>query len=147
VPTAKDLRAEPPRRWSDELEGVLWLPRLIDKARAARAGTLGNYLYGQSPEDRALLHKLDMGHREFFAIVDAAPDDAAVARIVRERDPEAFSAAARWSRRFFHAQWPLMVAFDIDDGYVRTPLAAIVQPLANGISGLVKRLWPVEWNR
>ena len=37
-----DLGQHPPRRWSETLAGMIWLPRLIDKVRAFQAGTLGN---------------------------------------------------------------------------------------------------------
>ncbi|MGB8519688.1 MAG: DUF5069 domain-containing protein, partial [Candidatus Tumulicola sp.] len=76
--TERDLHAGPPRRWSEEIDGICWLPRLIDKTRAALAGTLGDYLFGQSPMDRALLRALGLSHREFAAIVRAAAGDDAV---------------------------------------------------------------------
>ena len=40
---AKDLSKEFPRSPLDELDGLPWLPRLIDKVRALQAGTLGDY--------------------------------------------------------------------------------------------------------
>ncbi|MDP9111911.1 MAG: DUF5069 domain-containing protein, partial [Candidatus Eremiobacteraeota bacterium] len=76
---SEDLTAGPPRRWTRELDGIRWLPRLIDKTRAALAGTLGDYLYGQSPVDRALLRALGLGYRDFTAIVmQSANDDAVI---------------------------------------------------------------------
>ena len=60
---ARDLTVVPPRRWSESLGGITWLPRLIDKARAALNGTLGSYLYGQSPMDRGLLKQLGLSHQ------------------------------------------------------------------------------------
>ena len=31
---APDLRRHPPRRWNVTVDGVIWLPRMIDKARS-----------------------------------------------------------------------------------------------------------------
>ena len=81
---AKDLALGPPRRWSESLGGILWLPRLIDKARAALNGTLGTYLYGQSPMDRGLLDQLGLSHRAFAVIVKNAADDDAVLAALKE---------------------------------------------------------------
>jgi len=36
----RDLSQGPPRRWNEEIGGIKWLPRLIDKTRAALAGKL-----------------------------------------------------------------------------------------------------------
>lgn len=69
----RDLRHESPRRWNEQLDGVAWLPRFIDKARAALHGTLGAYLYGQSPVDRDFLHTLGISHRVFAEIVASTP--------------------------------------------------------------------------
>ncbi|HTU82892.1 MAG TPA: DUF5069 domain-containing protein, partial [Candidatus Acidoferrales bacterium] len=82
-----DLRVGPPRRWSERLAGIYWLPRILDKARAAMAGTLGTYLYGQSPVDRALLRELGMSHRAFAALVHDAGDDEGVVAALQARDP------------------------------------------------------------
>ena len=51
-----DLTRRPPRSARARLGGFAHLPRLLDKARAAHAATLGNYVYG----DESLLD------REFF---------------------------------------------------------------------------------
>src|SRR5579884_4274192 len=85
VMQALDLRATPPRRWSDELDGIRWLPRMIDKARAAMKGTLGDYLYGQSPMDRSLLRALGLSYKDFTRIVrEAGDDDERVMQLLRE---------------------------------------------------------------
>ncbi|HEY9900465.1 MAG TPA: DUF5069 domain-containing protein [Pantanalinema sp.] len=43
MPQALDLTKEFPRSPYTELDGYMWLPRLIDKARAGFAGTRGEY--------------------------------------------------------------------------------------------------------
>jgi hypothetical protein len=140
---APDLRVEPPRRWTEELGGIRWLPRLIDKARAARAGTLGMYLYGQSPLDNELLHLLGQGYRSFNTLVAQAPDDDAVLTGLRAHDRDAIERARRWGaslheRRFY------TFALDLDDG--RLARLRWLKPAANGVSFLlvavVRRVWP-----
>lgn len=142
--SAPNLQAGPPRRWSDEIEGIRWLPRLIDKTRAAIAGTLGTYLYGQSPIDREFLGALGMGHREFARIVRDAPDDAAVVRALAARDAESLARVRAWgaSLQRRHPMW--MLGLDLDDG--RLPRYAWLKPIANvgsdALTAVVKRAWP-----
>jgi hypothetical protein len=42
-PAATDLAHEEPPPMDAKLAGYPWLPRIIDKARASHAGTLGTY--------------------------------------------------------------------------------------------------------
>jgi hypothetical protein len=139
-----DLRVEAPRRWSEELDGVIWLPRLIDKTRAALHGTLGAYLYGQSPVDRELLHTLGVGHRAFAEIVAAASDDRAVVDALLRRDAFAMDRARRWSVTAQRRLGAFFYTLDIEDGYARgmawcKPLA---NPLSFGITWVMRRLFP-----
>jgi hypothetical protein len=50
----KDLRKTPPRSVSEKLAGYVHLSRMLDKARAALAGTQGEYIF-PCPLDRRLL--------------------------------------------------------------------------------------------
>lgn len=69
---------EPTLRPMDaKLEGYAWLPRMIDKSRHHRAGTLGTFLH-PCPIDQRLLVLLGLDVETFGDIVAAAPDDAAV---------------------------------------------------------------------
>lgn len=140
---APNLIVRPPRRWSEELAGVKWLPRLIDKARASQAGTLGSYLYGQSPIDADFLHQLGMGHTTFEALLAQASDDAAVITALRARDPQRFEAARRWSQSGLLTKWGWLVpSLDVDDGYVKTWYAPVVHVAANLIAGTAKAIFP-----
>lgn len=142
---ARNLHNGPPRRWSDELDGTRWLPRLIDKARAAQAGSLGTYLYGQSPVDADCLSALGMGHSRFAAIVAAAPDDQGVIAALRERDASAFERAQAWSRTDLTRKWGwLMHVLDIDDGYVTPWYRQVVQACADAVARSAKTLWPAK---
>ena len=140
----RDLRTGPPRRWSDELDGVAWLPRLIDKARAATAGSLGGYLYGQSPTDSGLLKTLGIGYRAFAALVAEAPDDAGVAAALTARDPQTFDRARAWSEDLRRHHKAFLFVMDVDDGYL-AGAAWVKRPanvLTNAFTALVKRVFP-----
>lgn len=60
------------------------LPRTIDKARAATAQTLGEYIY-DCPMDRRLFQTLGLDGEAFREIVANAGDDAAVTDALRPR--------------------------------------------------------------
>jgi hypothetical protein len=139
-----DLRRESPRRWSEELDGVMWLPRLIDKTRASLHGTLGAYLYGQSPVDREVLHTLGVGHRAFAEIVAVAPDDAAVVDGLLRRDAFAMDRGRRWSATAPRRYAAFFYTLDLDDGYAPGMrwCKPIANPLSYGITWVMKRLFP-----
>jgi hypothetical protein len=144
---ARDLSEVPPRRWSETLGGITWLPRLIDKARAALNGTLGSYLYGQSPMDRGLLNQLGLSHRAFAVIVKNAPDDDAVLAALRAHDAEAVERTRRWTDVEIPNRHRLFLfLMDYDDGYIVAPNA--LKKIANAGSGvftaLVKRVLPSD---
>ena len=79
-----DLTREYPRSPRDLLLGVPMLPRTIDKARAALAGTLGEYVYGEkSSFDMALLDFLGLSPERFLDGVRSSPDDRAMVEWLR----------------------------------------------------------------
>ena len=135
---SRDLTGGPPRRWTQELGGIRWLPRLIDKARAALDGTLGDYLYGHSPVDRALLRSLGLGYRDFTAIVEDAASDDAVLHALERRVPDGLIRAREWSRTMPRTLRVLLLLVDLDDGYFGGPLL-LLKPPANAISGVFTR--------
>jgi hypothetical protein len=53
------------------------LPRTIDKARARKAGTLGEYIFDCSMDQR-LFESMRTDGEEFLGVVSAAEDDAAI---------------------------------------------------------------------
>ncbi|MEA2188489.1 MAG: hypothetical protein QOK16_3500 [Solirubrobacteraceae bacterium] len=61
-----------------KLAGYPWLPRIIDKARASHAGTLGTYYRYPCPIDAACLDVLDIDADTFREIANRAVDDQAV---------------------------------------------------------------------
>ena len=105
-----------PRRWNETLDGIRWLPRLIDKARMASVGTLGAYLFGHSPFDAALLRRLGVTTSEFASIVARSAHDGDVLASLRARGFDE-ARVRRWSDRLPHtARW-FIPYWDADDGY------------------------------
>jgi hypothetical protein len=128
---APDLRNGPPPRWNEAVDGVVWLPRFAAKARAYDAGTLGMYLYGQSPVDNAFLKRARLDYGSFLDVVRSQPDDVAVLAEIERRSAGTRARLQRWSEQFpARAGW-FMSLLDLDDGYARLPLAGIAQKIAN----------------
>jgi Domain of unknown function (DUF5069) len=67
----KDLALEEPRPMDETLAGYAWLPRMIDKARAFDAGTLGDLVH-PCPVDLRCLGLLRVEPRRFRAIASRA---------------------------------------------------------------------------
>lgn len=136
----------PPRRWSDEIEGIRWLPRLIDKAKMDSGGAIGAYLFGHSPIDRALLVRLGVTTAEFATIVAASPDDAAVLAALRSRGFDE-ARVRRWSDRL-PAPYQLFIrVIDVDDGYVAPSAFARFllhgfRAIENGLMSFFRRISP-----
>jgi hypothetical protein len=143
-----DLRLHPPRRWNVEVDGVLWLPRLIDKARAFAAGTLGMYLYGQSPIDDAVFKTAGVTCAEFLSIVRDQPDDRSVLAAVEARAPGAGDRLRALSRRPPAVLRLMIPILDVDEGYTRGPLAKPAGVLAACASvpivAVLRRCFPFE---
>ena len=76
---AKDLTKEFPRSPLDELDGLPWLPRLIDKVRALKAGTLGEYSPYPCGGDRHFLSVVGVDGDQLKALIDSGADDTAIA--------------------------------------------------------------------
>lgn len=72
---ALDLTKDLPRSPFDELDGYVWLPRMIDKARAFAAGTHGDYTAYPCPGDKRFLGHFGVDPAAFFAEVKAGRSD------------------------------------------------------------------------
>jgi Domain of unknown function (DUF5069) len=128
---APDLRDGPPPRWNEAVDGVVWLPRFAAKARAYDAGTLGMYLYGQSPIDDAFLKRARLDYASFLDIVRSQPNDVAVLAEIESRASGAKARLAQWSKQLPATAGWFMSVLDLDDGYARLPLAGITKRIAN----------------
>jgi hypothetical protein len=71
--TALNLSTEYPRSPKQQLGGYVHLCRMIDKARAKSAGTIGEYIY-PCPLDQALLEFLGIGGDAFYEAVKTRAD-------------------------------------------------------------------------
>lgn len=130
-----------PRRWNTEVDGIRWLPRMIDKARMHHRGELGNYLLGHSPVDRALLTRMGLTTEQFSEIVRLAPDDGAVLDAVRAHGWDE-ARVRRWSERFTSTYRTYIVVWDIDEGYVRpTSLQALGLAAFRPLEGVAMTLF------
>lgn len=141
-----DLTRRPPRRWNEEIAGIKWLPRLVDKTRAAIGGRLGSYLYGQSPVDRALLRALGLRYRDFTRIVANAATDDDIFREIFARSPEGVERARAWSATLPRRHRLFMFVLDVDDGYLDQwywkLLRAPTNVGANLLTAAIKRVRP-----
>ena len=70
------------------LEGYAWLPRMIDKARAFRAGTLGDYYRYPCPIDTTCLRRLGIDAVQFADICERATDDNDILELLRQHGVE-----------------------------------------------------------
>jgi hypothetical protein len=133
-----------PRRWSTTVEGIRWLPRMIDKARMSANGTLGAYLLGHSPVDRALLRRLAITTAEFERLALAHASDAQVLAALRTRGFDE-AAVRRWSDRF-ERQWAAYIRlWDLDEGYavprgIEVPLLALARKIESPLMALYRKI-------
>ena len=82
-----DLTKGPPRTpYLRSVLGVVGLARMGDKARAAKAGLLGEYRYGEpSALDASILDFLGLGQDEFMEGAYGNPNDVELGEWIRER--------------------------------------------------------------
>ena len=146
--TAPDLQNGPPPRWSDAVEGVVWLPRLAAKVRAYDAGTLGTYLLGQSPIDDEFLRAARLSYGGLLAIVRTASDDAAVLAAIDAAQPGARDRLRLWSLEMPVRLGTFMRVLDFDDGYDRPawldPVHRAVAPLADSLIDVLRKIRPLK---
>lgn len=105
-----------PPRWNVEVDGIRWLPRMIEKARMRERGTMGAYLVGHSPVDAALLKRLNITTEAFVQLVCDQADDLSVLVALRDRGFDEPSVR-RWSEAFPRDYALYIVLWDLDEGY------------------------------
>lgn len=85
-----------PRRGREALDDYLWLARVYDKARAARNGTIYDYIY-PCPMDRAVFDRWGITARMFDAALDTCTTDDEILTWLKARVPAARrDDANRW---------------------------------------------------
>ena len=133
-----------PRRWTIDVDGIKWLPRMIDKARMREAGALGSYLLGHSPVDRSLLARLGMTTDEFAALACRCADDHATLAALRTHGFDE-ARVRKWSESF-ETRWKAYIPlWDLDEGYrepkgFEKPIIALARAIEGPLMGLVRKL-------
>lgn len=69
-----DLKTNNPRPPKDSWAGMVWVPRMADKARAAKADCLGDFMF-PCPMDKIILGFLDLGANAFSDLATKNSDD------------------------------------------------------------------------
>jgi quercetin dioxygenase-like cupin family protein len=91
------------------LDGYAWLPRMIDKSRAARAGTLGDHVH-PCPVDRRCLALLGIDFETFSDVVARSGEDAEVLAGLRAAGiapaGAAWFDAPAWEDALAEMVWP-----------------------------------------
>lgn len=75
-----------PRRGRESMGPFLWLARVYDKARAAAAGTIHDYIY-PCPMDRGVFERWGITSGDFDRAVTELTDDAAMLAWAQARVP------------------------------------------------------------
>jgi Domain of unknown function (DUF5069) len=85
-----------PRRGRESMDGVLWLARVYDKARAAAAGTIHDYIY-PCPMDRGVMERWGITPEQFNdAIAKHTTDDAILRWLHDHVSDKGIAEANRW---------------------------------------------------
>lgn len=94
-----DLTREYPRGPREQLDGMMLLPRAIDKARAQLENKLGEYIYYGCRFNLRLFNTLGVTEDEFLDAVRRSPDDAAVLEWIRDYvrpEPDKIEKMHQW---------------------------------------------------
>jgi hypothetical protein len=94
---ALDLSRDYPRSPREILGGYDHLARMIDKARAKAAGTLGEYIY-PCPMDQTLLDFVGIGADAFYEAVQERTDAGILDWLQRKAKNRSREEIAEWNR-------------------------------------------------
>lgn len=81
---AKDLTKEFPRSPFEELAGLPWLARMIDKVRALNAGTIGEYTPFPCGGDQNFLRTIGIEPDAIKDVITSGASDEEIGRWVKE---------------------------------------------------------------
>ncbi len=94
---ALDLTKEFPRSPKEKLGGHLHLARMIDKARAKRTGTIGEYIY-PCPLDQSLLDFLGVDSDAFYKVAEERDDQGILNWLKENAIPKKQPDIENWNR-------------------------------------------------
>jgi Domain of unknown function (DUF5069) len=85
-----------PRRGREAIGDALWLARIVDKARAAKAGTIHDYIY-PCPMDKGVLERWGVSVEEFEDAIGKDPSDGGMFRwLLEHTTPDQIHEANAW---------------------------------------------------
>jgi len=123
---AKDLTHEFPRSPRETLAGYVLAARVLDKCRAAIAGTLGEYHF-DCPLDRFFFEFSGINAESFRSFVATGADDEAVAAWIAEHaTPHSRIEVIKWNNRIRETRlgdMPQEIQ-EFLEGYINTHLPA-----------------------
>lgn len=113
-----------PRSGLESIEDVVWLPRLLQKARrreegrAAGTDLMNGYMYGDNDFiDEKVLRFLHIGDTAVSALVREQPDDSVVARSIVESSGTTPDERRQFSRRLRRQLFDF-VMLEADEGRI-----------------------------
>ncbi len=98
---ALDLSKIFPRSPREKLGGFVHLARMIDKARAKAAGTVGEYIY-PCPLDQSLLEFLGVDADDFFEIAKQQDDQGVLDWLKQNAKPLHPEVIVTWKQAFLN---------------------------------------------
>ena len=98
---ALDLTKEYPRSPRENLGGYVHLARMIDKARAKAAGTLGEYIY-PCPLDQLLLEFLNITGDAFYETVKERDDREILDWLKKNAENRSPDDVNNWNQAFLN---------------------------------------------
>lgn len=98
---ALDLTKEYPRSPKEKLGGYTHLCRMIDKARAKAAGTIGEYIY-PCPLDQSLLEFLAISGAAFYEAVKNRADQEILEWLKQNAKVRSPEEIEEWNRSFLN---------------------------------------------
>lgn len=106
----------------EQIGGLVWLPRMIQKARrivdtGAQGKEVDQYIFGRhDPADAQVLRFLGISDEEVLDVVRAIPDDDAAALQLISMSAKTPAQCAAFSRRFGALMRPFLAMMDADEG-------------------------------
>jgi hypothetical protein len=121
----------------DSAAGLVWLPRLLEKARRSETSPQGRlvegYCYGDNDFiDKQLIAFLRTDDAAISALVREHPADADVAKIIVERSGRSAAECEAFNRSFRRRNFDF-VLLEADEGRLRGLKGAILKFVYNGL--------------
>jgi hypothetical protein len=99
---ALDLTHDVPRSPFDQIDGIAWLPRVIDKARAYFAGTHGDYSPYPCPGDKGFLTYFRLDANALGEVIKGGASDDEIAAYVRAHTSRTAAETAAYAEAMLH---------------------------------------------